>query len=107
MDALKSDPLSLLYILTSAMRVGIFRGALYQVRQCVDRVECSHETIYGHVVFAATGLGHGLMSQAPLFQRSRDLVVCCGREGFKSISGAFAWARRSSGLNADMQPTVW
>ena len=28
MDALKSDPLSLLYILTSAMRVGIFRGAL-------------------------------------------------------------------------------
>jgi hypothetical protein len=30
MDALKSDPLSLLYILTSAMRVGIFRGALIQ-----------------------------------------------------------------------------
>jgi hypothetical protein len=28
MDALKSDPLSLLYILTSAMGVGIFRGAL-------------------------------------------------------------------------------
>jgi hypothetical protein len=31
MDALKSDPLSLLYILTSAMRVGIFRGALPQL----------------------------------------------------------------------------
>jgi hypothetical protein len=28
MDALKSDPPSLLYILTSAMGVGIFRGAL-------------------------------------------------------------------------------
>jgi hypothetical protein len=31
MDALKSDPLSLLYILTSAMRVGIFRGALFGI----------------------------------------------------------------------------
>jgi hypothetical protein len=35
MDALKSDPLSLLYILTSAMRVGIFRGALMISVLCV------------------------------------------------------------------------
>jgi hypothetical protein len=35
MDALKSDPLSLLYILTSAMRVGIFRGALGNIRRKV------------------------------------------------------------------------